>query len=344
MDQILSFRSKIWPGFVVIWTAFWPALVSAGGTRALPEMGFFVDNTPSISQGLSVSAQREAGIRAWEKRLHLPANSLLAEDFYGDGSGTWSGLISAVAAAKPREWATANARRKLLWSIPLNMKGTLLSEVAAGGHDAEFINIAKQIASSQPDAIIRIGWEMNDENSAWFAGSGQEKHYIAAYRRVAGIFKGRSAQFRLDWSTSFGRQNSDAEMAYPGDDVVDTIGMDLYDFIYVSAPEPDAEKRWQQQALDGNGRGLNWLADFAARHHKKMSFAEWGIGLTNDQNSPLYQRLKDNPLFVVHMAEWLRAHAGTIAFQLYFDAPPHAIENGSFPKSLNEFKRLFSAP
>ena len=313
-------------------------------TSDLPRMGAFQANRPYAKSAATLSAQREAGMEAWERMLNRPKDSLIAEDFYGDGSNTWAGMTAPLnGLGKPGEWSAANPQRKLLWSIPLTMPGASLTEVAEGKHDAEFRAAAGVIAASQPDAIIRIGWEMNGSWMAWYAGAGAEQSYIDAYRRVASIFRAASSRFSFDWCVSFGRQNSDAEAAYPGDDVVDTIGMDVYDFILTTSPIADANTRWNRSILDGDGRGLTWLTSFAAARKKKMSIGEWGVGLTDDPKSPIYGRLKDNPTFVRRMRSWLVANAPNVAFQIYFDAPPNRIDDGTFPSALAELKKDFAA-
>jgi len=316
---------------------------SASASIDLPRMGAFQDNRPYAKPGTTISAQREAGLKAWELMLGRPYNSLIAEDFYGDGSDTWAGMTAPAAGlGKPKDWKAANPKRRLLWSIPLTLPGASLADVANGRHDVEFRAAAAAIAASQPDAIIRIGWEMNGSWMRWYAGAGNEQNYISAYRRVAVIFKEKSPQFTFDWCASFGRQDSDPEAAYPGDDVVDTIGMDVYDFILTHSPIADPTQRWSSSILDGGGRGLAWLASFAASRNKKMSIGEWGVGLTDDQKSPLYSQYKDDPTFVRLMRSWLVANEANLVFQIYFDAPPNRIDDGNFPKALLQLKTDFA--
>jgi hypothetical protein len=306
-------------------------------------MGVFQDSHAYVLFADTEAARREAGVKSWERLLNRPADSLIAEDFFGDGSGRWDGTVKG-GARKAADWKAANPRRKLLWSIALTLPGTSLSDVAKGLHDADYAAIASAIAAAQPDAIIRLGWEMNNKAMAWFAAPGQEADYIAAYRRVVGLFKAKSAKFTFDWSTSFGILDHDPLPAYPGDDVVDTIGMDVYDFIWTPAPIVDTRQRWQKTALEGDGRGLDWLLAFGAAHHKKISIGEWGVGLTDKTNAPAYARLKDNPDFVGYMHDWLVEHGGTIAFQIYFDAPPNRIDDGTFPRAFERFKSAFGLP
>ncbi len=285
-----------------------------------PRMGMFV--LWAKDAGGADLGGRETNLRYWEQVLKLAPSSLLAMDFYGDR--TWKGLHEFDWL--PSYWARRNPRRKLIWSIPLTFENTPLKAVAGGEHDADFRAAAAAIAASHPDAIIRIGWEMNGDWMAW-AAKGVETDYVGAYRRAAEIFRAASPRFSFDWCANVGPQNSPADLAYPGDDVVDTIGLDIYDAPF----QPDIVKRWRDIA-DGPF-GLAWLVDFAARHKKKMSVAEWGVGL---RDAP------DNPFFVEQMSDWLTAHAEAVAFHAYFDAPPHQLEGGRFPGSLRVFKRRFS--
>jgi hypothetical protein len=286
-------------------------------------MGMFVP-WATAADGADLGG-REASLRKREIWLNLPPSSLLALDFYGNV--TWAEMTSLKWA--PNYWAQRNSSRKLIWSVPLTMKGTPLKEVAAGLHDAEFEIAALSIAVSQPDAIVRIGWEMNGDWFAWAAG-GVEADYIASYRRVAQIFRRASRQFSFAWCPGAGRQNSSPDVAYPGDDVVDTVGLDVYD-----APTDDGPvARWKRDVLEGPF-GLHWLENFAALHGKKMNIGEWGVGL---KDAP------DNPYFVEEMGRWLHRHATSVAFHVYFDVPPHELDDGKFPRARARFLKFFSRP
>ena len=293
---------------------------SAAARPHPPRMGMFVrwaQEPDGTDRG-----GREASLRAREESLNLPPSSLVALDYFGVDS--WAEM--AKYDWVPAYWRRKNPARKLIWSIALTMKGTALKEVAGGAHDADFEIAAKSIAASQPDAVARIGWEMNGDWFPWAAG-GVEADYIAAYRRVVGIFRKASPRFTFAWCPGAGRLNSSPELAYPGDDVVDTIGLDIYD-----APSNAGPTEAWKSGLEGPF-GLRWLEDFATRHGKPMHIGEWGVGL---KDAP------DNPYFVEQMSEWLHRHAGAIAFHVYFDAPPSELDSGKFPKSRERFIKLFS--
>jgi hypothetical protein len=184
------------------------------------------------------------------------------------------------------------------------------------------------IAAAEPDAIIRTGWEMNLSSTLWTA-IGNVAAYISAYRRVVGIFRAQSSAFKFDWCPNLGTQNLAPDQAYPGDDVVDYIGLDVHDFTGGSS----VEERWTDIYPNG-AFGLNWQKSFAAVHGKLMSYPEWGVGEAGD-----------NPYFVQQMYNWFVGNASQIAYACYFNVDgtwPTQIDNDQFPQSQALFETLFT--
>ena len=310
-------RNRIVAGLLSLCLCLFPA----AGWAQRPLMGMF---TPWARDQHGVDlGGREANLRNWEARLGRKPSSLLATDFYGGDS--WADLSDF--AWLPAYWKARNPSRKLMWSIPLTYKGTPLKDVADGTNDRDFAIAAQAISAATPDAFIRLGWEMNGDWTAW-AAKGVEAQYIAAFRRAARIFKAASPRFAFVWCVNLGLQNSPPDLAYPGDDVVDIVGMDVYDV----ATKDNAAQRWRDIDLDGP-YGLKWLVGFGARHGKKIAVPEWGVGLAG---------APDNPYFVDRMADWIEANRREIAFQSYFDVPPHDLDSGRFALSRKAFLRRFS--
>ena len=120
-----------------------------------------------------------------------------------------------------------------------------------------------------------------------------------------------------------------ADASYPGDDVVDYIGLDVYDFKH----EGSVEERWNTFYVKAPF-GLEWHRDFALWHGKRMSYPEWGVG-----------NFGDNPFFIQQMHDWFMKNEDSIAYAAYFDvdgAWPTQIDNGQFPNSQRLFRKLFS--
>jgi hypothetical protein len=297
---------------------------------------FSADGATNVASGAASNSSRLAGafvnwgpdgrertLEIWEQWLGQAPSSVVGVDFYAES--TWQDFFRLSWV--PGVWKNLNPARNVVWSVPLTVKGTPLADVADGLHDAEFEAAAMAIAEAQPRAIIRLGWEMNLASMAWFA-KGQEADYIRAFRRVVQIFRRYSSGFTYDWCPGWGPQDSPADLAYPGDDVVDYIGLDVYDFKY----EGSAGERWDSYYLKAPF-GLEWHREFAARHGKAMSYPEWGVG-----------NFGDNPFFIQRMHDWFVKNEGRIAYAAYFDVNglwPTQIDNNQFPKSRELFRELF---
>ena len=292
-------------------------------TSAAPQ----VASSPAKFAGAFVNwgpVGRERMLQTWEQWLKQPPSSVLGVDFYGQE--TWSDFHKVDWV--PGIWKKLNPSRNVVWSVPLTVPGTPLADVAGGLHDSEFEAAARAISEAQPRAIIRLGWEMNLSQMAWFAKD-HEADYIAAYRRVVGIFRRHSAAFKFDWCPGWGPQETPADHAYPGDEFVDYIGLDVYDFKQEGSPE----ERWNSFYLKAPF-GLEWHRDFALKHGKQMSYPEWGVG-----------QFGDNPYFVQRMHDWFVKNRDHIAYAAYFDVDglwPTQIDNGQFPQSQELFRKLFS--
>ena len=153
---------------------------------------------------------REHTLQAWEKWLKQKPSSVLGVDFYGQTTWEDFSKLSWV----PGVWKKLNPVRNLVWSMPLTVKGTPLADVAEGLHDTEFEAAARAISEAHPQAIIRLGWEMNLSEMAWFAG-GHEADYIKAFRRVVEIFRRHSSGFKFDWCPGWGPQEMPADSPIP---------------------------------------------------------------------------------------------------------------------------------
>jgi hypothetical protein len=298
------------------------SLLASGETRAASR---FASN-PAKFAGAFVNwgpVGRERTLQAWEKWLRQEPSSVLGVDFYAQS--TWEDFVKIDWV--PGVWKKLNPSRNVVWSVGLTMKGTPLADVAEGLHDAEFEVVARAISQAQPRAIIRLGWEMNLDDSAWFA-KGQEADYIKAFRHVVGIFRRYSNDFKYDWCPGWGPQQLAADLVYPGDDVVDYIGLDVYDFKSEGSPQ----QRWDTNYLKVPF-GLQWHRDFAAQHGKRMSYPEWGVGNAGD-----------NPFFIQQMHDWFVNNESDIVYAAYFNvdgAWPTQIDTGRFPESEKLFRMLF---
>lgn len=109
------------------------------------------------------------------------------------------------------------------------------AEIAGGRYDGYVRGWAQQAASYGRPFQIRFAHEMNGDWYPWAVGApgGTPQDYVAAFRRVRGIFDDAGAD-GVDWvwcPNVIVNGNTDAiTQCYPGDDVVDIVGVDGYNF------------------------------------------------------------------------------------------------------------------
>lgn len=240
----------------------------------------------------------------------------------------WQGIEDPSHRCAP--WA--GGRHELVLSVAMvpNDRFTL-ARGAAGDYDTHWRKFAKSmIESGCADAILRLGWEFNGRFFPWAAG-GREQDFVRYWRRIVSILRSVPGQeFRYDWSVLAGGEGADVEAAYPGDDVVDFIGLDAYD---TSRFTDEAERRSDQET---RAYGLAWHADFADERGKPMSFPEWGLTVRRvDELGG-----GDSPSYIEAMLAWIADH--NIAYALYFDFDAqdasHRISSARFPRSSKVFR------
>jgi hypothetical protein len=220
--------------------------------------------------------------------------------------------------------------------VPLIVNGGSLRAAANGDYDDQFRKLgALLVAKEQASAILRLGWEFNGGWYPWKADRDPEA-FRGAFRRVVGVLRSTPGQhFRIVWNPTANAGSVAPQDLWPGDDVVDLIGLDFYNQSW-RRQDADPQVRWQNY-LTGN-YGLNWLARFAAAHRKPIAIPEWGTGTRPDKHG-----FGDDPLFIHNMAAWMRAH--DVLFHSYWDytAPDYdsTMSAGKFPQTLAAYKAEF---
>jgi hypothetical protein len=254
---------------------------------------------------------------------------------YNDANTTWSEWAKpwftepSAGDADWRGWLGADpAVRRVVLSqemVPDHVPSNWRELGAAGAYDGYARQLAANlVAAGMGNAVIRLGHEMN---GTWYHDSlgndpAQYGDWTAYWARIARAMRSApGAHFLFDWNVNVGYRNIPLDSYYPGDSVVDVIGVDIYDSGMPGNPRNPAV-RWAR--LDSEPGGLAEIVAFARKHDKPLSFPEWGVvnaaggGLGDD---PAYvtgiaSAIKDND--VVYQAYFDRAVGGTMVLQ---DAP-----------------------
>ena len=128
-------------------------------------------------------------------------------------------------------------------------------------------------------------------------------------------------KFRFDFAPNRGEDDIGWTKCYPGDDVVDIVGMDSYD-------QPPGENFAD---MVNQPYGLRQQVDFAAAHRKPISYPEWGLF-----------RNGDNPAYMRGMLRWIDRHRPV--YQTITDYCPHGVwQCRNNPESSAVFRDWLSA-
>ena len=144
-------------------------------------------------------------------------------------------------------------------------------------------------------------------------------------------------RLNVEWTSAKKTQNKALSLAamYPGDDVVDVIGVHYYD----SGPEKNTQALWDKYyGLSFNGWpwGLGAWLQFAKSHGKKLGVGEWGLW-DRGQGAAM----ADDPVYIDNMYRFFRDNAGDIAYETYLNGMTglHPLCPGTtFPKSTAQYQ------
>lgn len=119
-----------------------------------------------------------------------------------------------------------------LWSWHGEKSDHYLLDIATGKYDIFFSTWAQAAKADGRRVLLRFGFEFNGD---WFTWSGKPELFIKAWRRIHDIFQKEGAQ-HVEWVwspniVSVPRNKSNSmHLYYPGDDYVDWVGVDGYNF------------------------------------------------------------------------------------------------------------------
>ena len=194
--------------------------------------------------------------------------------------------------------------------------GVAAWQAGAGGlydsnHDAAALSLARY---APQQFVIRLGWEWNLTGFPWACNDvALVSYYTAYFRRVVDRFRQRVPNVLIDWCGGRkGATNAGLPSFYPGDDWVDFIGLDCYDWYPAMTSQAVWDKEYNQTNM-GGPRGLGTWLSYAMSQGKKLSFGEWGVvsGVSDGGG--------DNPFFITQMLDFFATNAPNIAYECYFN-------------------------
>ncbi|WP_371643806.1 glycosyl hydrolase [Streptomyces sp. NBC_00597] len=299
-------------------------LLATGAALAAPEeeqprgsdiaMGAFLDSGPP---GVTRMPQLSRWLGGKEIRVghtYLPGDRWARiED--PDFLGSWA------------QWRRAKANRLFVLNVPMQERNEehvpdrqvaqLIRAGEAGEFDRHFGRLAEKLVElGLPDTVIVLGWEMNGSTYTHRCAPDPE-NWKQYWRRIVNTMRSVPGQdFKFDFAPNRGSDAIGWTKCYPGDDVVDVIGMDSYD----QAPGRNFDEMISQPY------GLQQHVNFAKAHGKEISYPEWGLF-----------RHGDNPDYVQRMLKWIEQHKPL--YHTITDYCPHGVwQCKQNPRSAKAFR------
>ena len=227
---------------------------------------------------------------------------------------------------------------------------------AAGLNRDFYRGLARRLVDTgYGNAIVRLAPEHDVAGVPWASAIDYEK-FKAAYRTVVDTMRSVAPDLEFDFNSlrmNFGKgpnPGSKVTNAYPGDQWVDYIGVDVYD----QGPVPDSigvpagrTCGWRdpQAVFDTLTRpSLDTALAFAIAHRKRISLPEWGLSGGGDKAKGSCGG--DNPTFIANIHSWLDGVPNAnLGYASYFEGnPPHdgPHQLDYFPVARNAFRQHFA--
>lgn len=263
-----------------------------------------------------------------------------------DETKGWTQVISTAGFAA-KFWT--NRETPLLLRIPL-LPGECwgkFDEGNAGAYDAQYLAIARCLVPMLDRGLLKavgLGWETNGNWYPWSAFQDPEG-YVALYRRAVALFRTIDPRFQFDWNCAIGTQAIAPKSIFPGKDVVNSFGPDVYD-----EGSTNAATRWT--AIKAGAYGLNTWDAWSAETGIPLTVPEWGVSNRSGRGGG------DNGGFIDNMAAWFDSLGDRLLLQAYFErahaAANHLLSRGqamatdgsgpmptAFPLSAARYRALF---
>ncbi|MFF4012114.1 glycosyl hydrolase [Streptomyces sp. NPDC001717] len=226
----------------------------------------------------------------------------------------WAGIEGRVSfLADWAAWRLSRGDRMFVLNVPMQEHNEdrlsdarvarLIRAGAQGEYDVHFRRLAERLVTlGVPDTVIVLGWEMNGTTYSHRCGPDPE-NWKAYWKRIVNTMRSVPGQrFKFDFAPNRGTDAIGWTRCYPGDDVVDIIGMDSYD--------QDPGDTFDDQI--SQPYGLQQHVDFAEAHGKEISYPEWGLF-----------RRGDNAEYVRRMLQWIEQHKPL--YHTITDYCPHGV-------------------
>ncbi|HEX8967868.1 MAG TPA: hypothetical protein VF937_08320, partial [Chloroflexota bacterium] len=284
---------------LVVTVGFWLVLLNesvtridqTAGTRLWPGRALIPTSAPPFFAPLATPtpelASRPVAVATPTRPLELPLDRVTVGAY--DPSGSLADFQLPlqhwfISQNEPDQIGDILATARVRQTIPLvtvepfpaagRQASSVLEGIVRGENDEQIAALARAVAGASPQVVL-IRWAQEMDLSLLYPWSVPDGGlYQTAYRRVVSIFRQHAAtNVRWVWSPS---GNTPASAYYPGDDVVDYIGMTVLE-----------DEQWARLLGSGSPRSFVELLGpkypMLAPYGKPLIIAELGVSGTPDR-------------------------------------------------------------
>jgi hypothetical protein len=289
---------------------------------------------PAWHSGASGEEARDGSFASWRGR------PLQVIAVWGDTSAEEQARISMLD-----EYASFSGDVDV--AVGALVQGETWTQAARGAFMDRWTRTVRTIKAKRAHATgttyIRPAHEMNGDWMPWSVNAANVTAFKQAWRLYVGIIEREFPAARVVFSPNNGTHSDiGIPQMWPGDDVVDVIGIDFYD----GWPAFNDRATWNREygvvEKGDSPKGLGAWVTFAKRHGKPLAFPEWGL------------QTGDRPFFIRAMHAFFLAHAadpakpgiaGRVLYDIYFNIPHDGntafkIFAGSNPASATTYRSL----
>jgi len=262
---------------------------------------------------------------------------------YSNNSSNWAEweqpwfATTSIADWQWARWVRQASDRRLILTlslVPLDAPANWRQVCAAGSYDGHARDLGQNlVAEGLSNSVIRLAPEANNPSTGT-ASVGDTSAQLLAWRQcwaqVARSMRVPGSSFLFDWTANSGYRDIPFASYYPGNAVVDIIGIDQYDALVDGHHVPPGPARWRQ--LSSEPGGLDALIAFAQHQGKPIGIGEWG-----EVGPPVPGGGGDDPYYISSMAAlFSRVH---VTYESYFDkSEGGTLTLSQVPKSLGTYR------
>lgn len=263
---------------------------------------------PDPAVRTSQCAYTDHDLTAFAEFERLVGTDLDCAVMFSDITSTWAEWAEPwfITTSEPAhqwvDWARDPGHRLVITQslIPAEAPDDWRARGSRGEYEEHARELARNlVAAGLGASVIRLAHEAN---GTWYrhqiGKTEQERRDWADFwaRTARAMESVSGAEFTFDWTINGGYRPIPFDQYYPGDDVVDIVGVDQYDSL-LDNPGLTGERRWE--AIRDQPGGLAEAARFARQHGKRLSIPETGLLPTTEHGAG------DDPAFVTGLFDFM---------------------------------------